>query len=159
MPTSGCIHLRLYLLRQHLHKAASEAHSCQIPPYLSCKHRCFTTLSKDCSYSLPWGKQKFQPLQPPGKKKKKKAIVRSLAHMQNCANLFFQSSRGPPPLQVSAPSCGKGVGRESLLLIFTGLSPPSLKPLRGRAWLTQVGMPGTCLLWCSCSRNVCGVNE
>lgn len=55
-------------------------------------------------------------------RKKKKAIVRSLARMQNCANLFFESSGGPPPLQVFPPSCGKGVGGESLLLTFTGLS-------------------------------------
>lgn len=93
-PASGCLHLRLYLLRQHLHKAVSEAHSCQIPPYLSCKHRCFTILSKESSYSLPWGKQKFQPFQPP----EKNAIVRSLAQMQNCANLFFESRGGPPAL-------------------------------------------------------------
>lgn len=44
-----------------------QAQSCQIPPYLSCKHRCFTLLSKEHSYSLPWGKQTFQPLQPPEK--------------------------------------------------------------------------------------------
>ena len=58
---SGCLHLRRCLLRQHLHEAASEAHSCQIPPYLPCKHRYFTLLSEECSSSSPWGKQKFQP--------------------------------------------------------------------------------------------------
>ena len=85
---SGYLRLGLCLWKQYLH----EALGCQIPPYLTYKHRCLTILSKECFYRLPWGKKKPQPLWPP----EKNATVRSLARMQNCANLFFEN-RGPPP--------------------------------------------------------------
>lgn len=114
-----------------------EAQGCQIPLYLSCKHRCFT-LVKGVFLQLALGKTEIST---PSASWGGNAIVRSLARMQNCANLSFESTgsllSGPQfLLEVKA-----GDNEESLILVQVLISPARLKPLRGRAVSYTGGSP------------------